>query len=140
MEFELVSLHLLTLALTAIVILYSDHQGFLYFRGKKQILSKTFLEWSHTLVWIGLLLMITTGVLLTIPSWTYRLQDPIFFVKLGFVLILVVNAFAIGTLARKASETPFAALSKDEQRVLLLSGSLSFSGWVGAFVIGMFFL
>ena len=137
---QLLSIHLITLSITALVIIYSDHQGFLYFRGKKQTLSKVFLHWSHILVWAGLLLMITTGVLLTIPAWTYRLQEPTFYIKMGFVLTLVVNAFAIGKLSKVAGEKPFAQLTTSEQRVLLLSGALSAMGWIGAAVIGKFFL
>jgi uncharacterized membrane protein len=137
---ELVSLHLFALFLTAIVIVYSDHQGFLYFRGKKQTLSPAFLMWSHRLVWIGLLTMITTGVFLTIPAWTYRFQDPVFFVKMGFVLVLVVNAFAIGALARTAATTPFASLALEQKRTLLLSGFVSGASWVGAACVGYFFL
>lgn len=137
---QLLSIHLATLSITALIIIYSDHQGFLYFRGKKQTLSKVFLHWSHILVWTGLLLMITTGVLLTIPAWTYRLQEPTFYIKMGFVLTLVVNAFAIGKLSKVAGEKPFAQLTTSEQRVLLLSGALSAMGWIGAAVIGKFFL
>ena len=137
---EVVGLHVLTLLVTAVVIIYSDHQGYLYFRGKKQLLGEKFLQWSHRLVWAGLCGMIVTGVFLTIPSWTYRLQEPIFYVKMGFVMVLIVNAIAIGTLARKASTMPFAQLSPIEQKTLLLSGGLSVMGWVGSACIGMFFL
>lgn len=140
MEIELVSLHLFTLLVTTIVIIYSDHEGFAYFRGKKQTLSLQFLEWSHTLVWAGLLGMIATGILLTIPSWTYRLQEPVFYVKMGFVATLVVNAFAIGKLSKVAAIKPFASLATDEKRTLLLSGVLSATGWIGAATIGMLFL
>ena len=137
---ELVSLHLFTLFLTAIVIMYSDHQGYLYFRGKKQTLSVNFLIWSHRIVWIGLLGMIITGVFLTIPSWTYRLQEPAFYVKMGFALMLVVNAFAIGKLAQVASSTPFNELPLEQKRTLLLAGFLSAVSWFGATCIGIFFL
>ncbi len=140
MELELVTIHLGVLICTAVVILYSDHQGYLYFTGKKQILSERFLKWSHRLVWVGLLLMITTGILLAIPSLTYRLQQPIFYVKMGFVAVLVINAFAIGKLARLAMTKPFVELTKKEQYTLLISGALSGISWVSAGVIGYFFL
>lgn len=137
---ELVSLHLFALALTALVIVYSDHQGFMYFRGKKQTLSPQFLAWSHRLVWVGLLTMIATGVFLTLPSWTYRLQDPMFYVKMSFVTVLIVNAFAIGKLAAVAAVTPFAALALEQKRTLLISGFLSGASWLGATLIGFLFL
>lgn len=136
----IVGIHLATLFITALVIVHSDHQGFLYFRGKKQTLSQPFLKWSHHLVWAGLILMITTGVLLTIPQWEYRLTEAAFYVKMTFVGVLVVNAFAIGTLSKLAGTTPFALLQKEQRRTLLLSGALSSICWVGATVMGMFFI
>ena len=136
----LTTLHLLTLGLTALVILYSDHKGFEYFTGKAQTLSSSFIAWSHRLVWTGLLGMIVTGVLLAIPRWTFLLQEPTFYVKMGFVAVLIVNAFAIGELSTHTEETPFKELPKEKQRVLLVSGALSAIGWAGAAVIGLFFL
>ncbi len=137
---ELVTVHLFFLGLTALVIIYSDHQGFLYFLGKKETLSYTFLLWSHRLVWIGLIAMIATGVFLTLPAWTYRLQDPAFYVKMGFVLVLVVNAFAIGKLSEVAAERSFSSLQASQKRTLLLSGVLSATSWVGATLVGFLFL
>jgi hypothetical protein len=137
---EIGELHFPLLLLTVLVILYSDHHGWQYFRGTKQTLSPRFVTWSHRLVWVGLIGMITTGVLLTLPAWEYRLTEFVFYVKLGFVGVLVLNAFAIGSLARVASERPYAALSRNEQRTLMLSGALSGLGWVSAATIGMFFL
>lgn len=84
--------------------------------------------------------MITTGFLLALPSWTYRLQQPVFYVKMGFVLVLVINAFAIGKLARLAATKPFASLTKEEQRTLLISGALSGISWVASASIGLFLL
>jgi hypothetical protein len=125
---------------TAAVILYADHRGFNYFRGSESTLPKKFLVWSHRLVWAGLLLMITTGVLLTLPAWEYRLSQPMFFVKMSFVLILIMNAVAIGKLSQKAATVPFVNLTKEEQTTLLVSGGLSALGWVAAASIGFFIL
>ena len=137
---SIVGIHLATLFITALVIVYSDHQGFLYLRGKKQTPSQPFLKWSHHLVWAGLILMITTGVLLTIPQWEYRLTQTEFYIKMAFVGVLVVNAFAIGALSKLAGTTPFASLQKEQKRTLLLSGALSSLCWIGATMMGMFFI
>jgi hypothetical protein len=59
---------------------------------------------------------------------------------MGFVLVLVVNAFAIGKLSAVAGTTSFASLSAEEKRTLLLSGFLSGASWIGAATIGFFFL
>lgn len=125
---------------TAAVIIYSDHHGLLYFLGKKQTLSANFVKWSHKLVWTGLLLMITTGLALMLPAWEYYLTEIAFYAKMGFVAVLVMNAIAIGTLSKKASLTPFASLSSSEKKTLLVSGALSFTGWIAAASIGFFIL
>lgn len=140
MEFELETIHLIALACAAVVILYSDHKGYAYMTGKVDVLTETFVRRSHMLVWIGLFAMILSGVLLVIPTWIYRLQEPAFYVKMALVLILVWNGMAIGKLARVASVKPFRDLPSADQRTLMLSGGLSVAGWVGATVIGFFFL
>lgn len=138
MEFE--EIHLAILAATALVILYSDHQGYLYFRGKKPVLRENFIRWSHRLVWIGLVGMVLTGVSMVIPQWEYFLADPVFYVKMGMVAVLAVNAIAIGTLSPVATTTPFAALPREQRNTLIFSGTLSALGWISAALIGFFFL
>jgi hypothetical protein len=140
MEFELETIHLTTLALTAIVILYSDHKGFQYFRGTTPTLSHSFVTWSHRLVWTGLSLMILSGFFLVLPIWEYYLADPVFFIKMGMVLTLCVNAFFIGKLSPLTTERTFEELPSDLKKTLLISGALSGIGWVGAAIIGYFFL
>lgn len=138
--FALGAFHGLLFLVTAIIIIYSDHQGYLYFRGKKQTLSPRFVKWSHRLVWTGLLLIITTGLALMLPAWDYYLTQPPFYIKMSFVGVLILNGIAIGQLSKKAERTPFSALTNSEQKTLLVSGGLSFMSWVGAASIGIFVL
>lgn len=140
MGIELETIHLTTLAFTAIVILYSDHKGFQYFRGTSPTLSLSFVRWSHRLVWTGLILMILSGFFLVLPVWEYYRSDPVFYVKMGMVLTLCVNAFFIGKLSPLTTEYTFEALPADLKKTLFVSGALSGVGWVGAAVIGYFFL
>ena len=91
-------------------------------------------------MWAGLLLMIATGFTLLMRAPTFYLTEPVFYAKIGFVLVLVMNSFAIGKLSEKAALTPFAQLSSQEKKTLLVSGALSFSGWVAAAGIGYFIL
>ncbi len=137
---EIVTIHLGILVTTALVILYSDHQAFDYMRGKKSLLSFKTVKRAHHLVWAGLLGMITTGVLMIYPVWQLALQNPIFLVKMGFVLVLVVNAIFIGHLLPIASTVPFNAITPGEKKKLMISGALSTIGWLGAATVGLFFL
>lgn len=137
---ELVTIHLATLVATILVIAYADHEAFAYFRGKKDLLNKRRITRLHYLVWVGLITMIVTGFALALPGLSYYLSEPLFLLKMGFVLVLIINSLFITKLLPIASERPFRELKKNEQRILLLSGAASASAWIGASIIGYFFL
>jgi hypothetical protein len=144
MEFELEieweTIHLTTLAITAIAILYADHLGFQYMRGTRQYLDHSRTVLLHRIVWTGLIGMMISGLFLLMPQWEFLKDDPVFQLKMAFVAVLVLNAFAIGKLSKITSEQSFAGLPSHMKMVLLISGGLSFMGWVGAFIIGYFYL
>lgn len=135
---ELEDIHLTILCVTALVILYSDHVGFNYFRERTLTLSRSTIVWSHRLVWVGLVGMIATGIALMLPSYEYWLSLPSFYVKMAFVLTLIVNALFIGKLSHVATETPYSLLDDETRKTLLTSGALSTMCWIGAAVIGLF--
>jgi len=137
---ELTDIHLAALALTAVVILYTDHVALGYFLGRRRLVSARFSHLSHALIWGGLFVLIVTGVLLVAPFWEYYRVLPAFYVKMGAVLVLLWNGYAIGRLARVASGTPFAELPRETRRVLLVSGALSALGWGIAASVGFLFL
>jgi cation transport ATPase len=135
---DLVTIHLLLLIVTAPVILYADHMGFQYLTGRVKTISPRKVEWTHRLVSIGIVLLIVTGVLITIPIWAVVLEKPLFYAKLAFVATLVLNGVFIGSLMKKATMTPFTNLSKDEKKFLLLSGAVSALGWISTTLIAFF--
>lgn len=133
-------LHVPVLLLTLAVIIYSDHQGWLYFTGRKKILTKQFTIWSHRLVWLGLGGMIVSGISLVAPLWQFYASEPAFYIKMWFVIVLVINGYAIGSLMSVAHTRPYTDLIKAEQTKLLVSGFLSAVCWLGALVMGYFFM
>jgi len=135
MEIEFEALHLLVLALTALVIVGSDVYGLLYVLGKKAVLNAKVINWLHKIVWIGLAGMIATGIGLTLES-PWVLEEPMFYVKLIMVLALFINGFVIGFLAKVATTTPFASLTWKQRAPLVLSAAVSLSCWIGATLIG----
>jgi cation transport ATPase len=140
MEFEMEHVHLIALALTAIVIFFADHEGFQYFRGKKQTLDPNKLKFFHRLVWAGLLTMITTGFFMMLEEADEVLAEPVFYLKMFFVAVLILNGTLIGSLMHRATTTPFKELGQGERYRLILSGMASTLGWVGSTVIGFFFI
>lgn len=137
---DLITIHLTILALTALVIAYADHEAFAYFRGKKPLLDKKRTTILHYLVWAGLAGMIASGLTMALPGLSYYLSEPEFLLKMGFVLVLIVNSLFITRLFPIASETPFAELPEKTKLLLLISGGASTVSWLGAFIIGYFFL
>jgi hypothetical protein len=133
------ALHVGTLLATIVIVLYADHEGFLYFRSKKLLLSRKSILWSHRLIWTGLSFMFLSGVGLILPAWEYWLSNPVFYVKMGFVLTLVINGVFIRNLSHIAVETPYAHLSPHTRTVLLTSGAISGVCWSGAIIVGFFF-
>lgn len=137
----MISLHLATLLLTAVAIIYADHQGFEYLTGKKQTLNKKSVLITHWLVLVGLLGMVVTGYLLGRGAFTaYYLQRPEFLLKMFLVAVLFVNAVVISHLMHLATTTPFAELKKKQKIAMFVSGGISTACWLGAFTIGFFFL
>ncbi len=137
---NILEIHLTVLTITAITILYSDHLAYQYFRGTRSILEKKTVHILHRIVSIGLLGMIVSGILLFIPLKEYLLTEAPFYIKMTFVVTLIINAWFIGRVSHTACERPFSELTQKEQKTLIISGIISVSGWVGAAIIGFFFL
>jgi len=134
------NIHLAILAVTGVLIASADHDAFKYVFAKRSHLEKTKTKILHIGVWIGLVLMILTGAVLAFPLREYYLTDSSFILKMCMVLALVCNGLLIGRLSSVATEVPFKKLPFSTKVLLLSSGTASISGWVGATIIGLFFL
>ncbi len=130
-------LHLTAVALTLGAVLYSDHQGFRWFVGRVETLPQKRVALLHTLVSVGIALILLTGGTMFLDRSTYLLSQPIFLIKMCFVGALVVNAFFIGSISRLASEKAFAELTPSERTKALVSGGVSLIGWAGAIACGV---
>lgn len=137
---ELVEVHLGIFVATMIAIVWADHGALAYMRGTKPTLNATRIQRLHWGIGAGVLGMILTGALMVYPSWSFYASDPVFQLKMAFVGVLVINGMFIGTLMHVATQAPFAQLSSSQKTKLFMSGGASATGWIGAFIIGMFFL
>jgi len=137
MEIEFEALHLLSLAFVAVVIVLADRDGVAYLRGKKETLEAGRVKRLHQLAWVGLALMTLTGIGL-IAEDPEVLEEGAFIVKMLMVLALFVNGFVIGQIAKLSTTTPFKALTRRERGMILVSGAVSISCWIGAAMIGFF--
>lgn len=130
--------HISFIILTLIVVIYSDHQGFLWFTGKKQLVNKKKTELGHKLALWGFLMICITGFILSWPMKDFLLENKVFLVKMFFVVALGINGLAIGKLSKIAIEKPFVSISKKEKIVLFLSGAISTLSWLGAGTLAFF--
>ena len=135
MELDYTAIHLISLACVVLVIILADYDGYRYLRGHVATLPMGRIVWLHRLTWVGLMAMIVSGIGL-IGEKPSVVTEPAFIVKMFMVTALIINGVAIGTLSRLASSTPFAALTPRERAMLLISGAISISCWLGAAFIG----
>ncbi len=134
------TLHLLSLAFVAVTLLRADKEAFAWLKGTKVTLDAVRLHSLHIQMWAGLVLMIVTGLFLAVPEISYLLSDSVFIAKMLFVGTLLANGVLLGRLMRVATVQSFAETTMHDRMALVLSGGISFCAWVGAGVIGYFFL
>lgn len=134
------SLHLLSLAYVIWTAFHADRLGLLWLEGRKEKLEGSVIRKYHRHMWIGVCLMLLTGFLNFYPMREYLLARPQFYIKMSFVLVLIINGFAIGHLQKKAITHSFKELSTQEKIPLFISAGASLVGWLGAITMAFFLL
>ncbi len=133
-------IHLLVLSFIAWNVVVADHMGFNWIRGKTRVLDALIVKKYHRRVWIGLGLMILTGLFLFWPLREFLLSRQQFYVKMTFIIILIINGFAVGKLQKVAETRTFLSLSLQERIPLFVSGTVSTLAWLGAAFGGLYLI
>jgi uncharacterized membrane protein len=133
-------LHLLILGFIAWNILKADHLGFSWIRGSTKTLDTKEVKKYHYRISIGLGLMVVTGLLLFWPMREYLLTRPQFYVKMTFVVTLIVNSFVIAYLQKIPTVKSFSSLSPQEKLPLFISGGISTAFWILTAVAGLYLI
>jgi hypothetical protein len=139
MEIIYTPLHVLALLYVAWNIVHADKLGLAWMRGKIATIDKKTITKYHHGTWLGIVLMLLTGsaIFSTVMD---KIVYPQFAMKMGFVLVIVLNSFIIGQLIKIPTTKTFASLTTKEKIPLYLSGLLSFASWGGAIIAAMFIL
>ncbi len=132
METFLFYAHLTSLAVAAVGVFYADSLAMKWTRGKSATLELRHLNFAHLIVSFALLSLVITGGFLFWPMRSYLLFYPPFLLKMAFVLVLILNSFAIDTFMHVARARSFDSLSPKEKLPLFISGALSTLCWFGA--------
>ncbi len=130
--------HLITLGIAVCGILFADHMGFGWIRGKTPTLNPKTLVRTHWVVGISLGAMLGSGSVLFWNAHQYLLTDPTFYIKMTFVLALIINSFVIERFLNVATTQPFATLTKKQKLPLIISGAVSTLSWIGAATTAFF--
>lgn len=129
----MVLIHIIVLCITALGILLSDSLAFAWMRGSTPVLDKQRIRRLHRWVGFGLTGMIVSGAFLFLEQPSDLFAHTGFYVKIVFVVALVLNSFAINYVSRIATKRSFASLTTGERLPLIVSGAISTFSWLGAF-------
>lgn len=124
--------------ITVVAVVMADVQALLWVLGKKPTLDKEQIHRLHSLVEVGLLVIVTTGIILALPVTDYLVTITAFLLKMTFVLALIINSFVIKYHMDIPTTKTFASLTKSEKIPLLISGLVSSASWIGAFICAQF--
>jgi hypothetical protein len=137
MERIILYVHIGFLCVAGLGILLADYSAVAWLRGKRETIDEKAASAAHWIVSIGLSGIICSGLFLFWPLRFYVIGEPLFWVKMGFVLALAFNSFVIEKLMPTATHTPFRSLSRRQQLPFLISGAVSTVSWIGAFLIAI---
>ena len=131
------AVHILALVLSFGAILLLDWLGFLWLLGRGKIHEFGRLEASSKpLIWGGLVLLLVSGALIH-PD----LGNPVTVIKLGAVLLLMLNGLAMAPVMQQLlalpTHTSFKQLGRRLQLRLFIALSISQSCWWTAILIGL---
>lgn len=134
----LLQIHITAVFATLAIVVVADTHGLLWIFGKLKTLSLQKMQLLHRATWIGLITIMLAGGSMFLGYSEYLLSLPAFRFKLFFIAALLVNAFFIGKHLTVATTATFASLPLKEKRALLISGAVSASSWIGAFISAQF--
>ncbi len=134
----LLQINLTAIFITLAVVVTADTHGLLWILGKMRVLPQTRMEVLHRLAWGGLIVIVLAGATMFSTYSEYLLTLPAFQLKMLFVLFLFLNAIFIGKHLQVATVRSFAELSPKERLPLLISGAVSTTGWIGAYICAQF--
>lgn len=132
--------HLASFIVNILLVIVADSNALLWVLGKKEVLSLILMRRLHQLLSVGLAVSILSGVYLFALNLDYfsAVFVPAMYVKIAFVIMLVINAFVIEKHLAVVSTRPFGSLTKEERIPLFISGFVSAVGWIGVIAAAQF--
>jgi hypothetical protein len=133
----LLPVHIGAFVVTITGVILADLYALLWVIGKFPTLQSRYLTGLHYVVGTGLLVSITSGFLMFWPLREYLVTVEAFWVKVVFVMVLIINSFVISAHMHIHTTQTFSSLSKTQRLPLFLSGATSAISWVTVFVAAL---
>lgn len=87
-------------------------------------------------IWVGLVILILSGLGLYLPHWDQLLKLPMFLTKMMVVGVILINGILLNTLI-SPNLTKIFSLPR-LRRLAFVLGPISVVSWYSAFILGMF--
>jgi len=133
----LLPIHIGAFIVTITAVIIADLHAALWVLGKIPMVQRKRLTVLHDVVSVGLVISITSGFILFLPLREYLVTVEAFWVKLAFVLVLIINSFVIARHMHIPTSRTFGSLTRRERRPLLISGAVSAVSWVTVFACAL---
>jgi hypothetical protein len=130
-------IHFAFLATALLGILLADSSAFAWMRGNVDTVHRKTVFRLHWIVTVGLSGLILSGLYLFWPLREYLVMQPLFWLKMFFVVTLLVNSFFVERLMQVATERPYSSLTAEERLPLYISGAISTLCWLGAITVAI---
>jgi hypothetical protein len=130
----LLPIHIGSFVITITAVVIADLYALLWVIGKLSTLRSWCVTGLHYVVGTGLLVSITSGFVMFLPLREYLVTVEAFWVKVAFVIVLIINSFVIGQHMHIPTSQTFSSLTKKDRRPLIVSGAVSAISWITVFV------
>ena len=131
----ILSIHIITATTLVLLVIYTDHYGLSWLRGKLNVLDKNKIERLHKAIYLGIGIMLITGIYLFWPNKDYLMYVKEFWLKMLFVATLITNSFLISKLMPISFSKAFDLLSARERLPLYISGFISSLAWIATILM-----
>lgn len=131
-HFIIFGVHLMALCVAVCGMLLADSIGLSWFRSAIHTLPVKRVHMLHEVMSGALAFLIASGLMLFWPERDYLVTQPLFFLKMAFIGVLIINSFVIDSLMHHATRTSYRSLPLGTKRALIVSGAVSSICWAGA--------
>ena len=135
---SVLTLHISAMFFSISLVVFADVLGLLWFFNRIQTLPEKVLKWTHRCILFGIFVSIITGILMFNSVSTLLLRNPAFYIKISFILFLLINAYFIHKHYTLSTTNNSMSLTCNEKNKLILFGTISALSWISVLIASQF--